>query len=66
MLQTKDRWWLSSQIIFSADPIDVAQIVRAGANYKNKLQFGLWVDMLQNFETKNLIFNLGPFIRFNF
>jgi hypothetical protein len=59
-------WGLSSQIIFSADPIEASQIVRMGANYKDKVQFGIGIDILKNFETKNLNFNLGPFIRFNF
>lgn len=60
------RWGLSSQIIFSADPIEASQIVRIGADYKDKIQFGIGIDMLQNFETEALNFNLGPFIRFNF
>jgi hypothetical protein len=60
------RWGLSSQIIFSADPIEASQIVRMGADYKDKIQFGIGIDMLQTFETKNLNVNLGPFIRFNF
>jgi hypothetical protein len=59
-------WGFSSQIIFSIDPIEASQIVRMGANYNDKVQFGIGVDMLQNFETKNLNLNLGPFIRFNF
>jgi len=59
-------WGLSSQIIFSADPIEASQIVRMGADYKDKIQFGIGIDMLQTFETKNLNVNLGPFIRFNF
>lgn len=59
-------WGLSSQIIFSADPVESSQIIRIGANYKDKVQFGMGIDMLQNFETKNLNYNLGPFIRFNF
>ena len=60
------NWGLSSQIIFSADPVEASQIIRIGANYKDKVQFGIGIDMLQNFETKNLNYNLGPFIRFNF
>ena len=60
------NWGLSSQIIFSADPVEASQIIRIGANYKNKVQFGIGIDMPQNFETKNLNYNLGPFIRFNF
>lgn len=60
------NWGLSSQIIFSADPVEASQIMRIGANYKDKVQFGIGIDMLQNFETKNLNYNLGPFIRFNF
>ncbi|MCS6283705.1 MAG: hypothetical protein HUM72_24595 [Dolichospermum sp.] len=59
-------WGLSSQIIFSADPVESSQIIRIGANYKDKVQFGMGIDMLQNFETNNLNYNLGPFIRFNF
>jgi len=59
-------WGLSSQIIFSADPVEASQIIRMGANYKDMVQFGIGIDMLQNFETKNLNYNLGPFIRFNF
>jgi hypothetical protein len=59
-------WGLSSQIIFSADPIEAAQIIRIGADYKEKFQFGIGVDMTQSFESKNLNFNLGPFVRFNF
>jgi hypothetical protein len=60
------NWGLSSQIIFSADPVEASQIIRIGANYKDKVQFGIGIDMLQNFETKNLNYNLAPFIRFNF
>jgi hypothetical protein len=60
------RWGLSSQIIFSVDPNEASQIVRIGANYKDKVQFGIGIDMLQNFGTNNLNFNLGPFIRINF
>ena len=59
-------WGLSSQIIFSVDPVESSQIIRIGANYKDKVQLGLGIDMLQNFQTKNLNLNLGPFIRFNF
>jgi hypothetical protein len=59
-------WGLSSQIIFSVDPIEAAQIVRMGANYKDMVQFGIGIDMIQYFQTKNLNFNFGPFIRFNF
>ncbi|HAD35002.1 MAG TPA: hypothetical protein DCF44_11015 [Chitinophagaceae bacterium] len=59
-------WGLSSQIIFSVDPIEASQIVRVGANYKDEVQFGIGIDMIQNFQTKILNFNLGPFIRFNF
>jgi hypothetical protein len=59
-------WGLSSQIIFSVDPIEASQIVRVGANYKDEVQFGIGIDMIQNFQTKSLNFNLGPFIRFNF
>lgn len=59
-------WGLSSQVIFSVDPIEAAQIVRIGADYKDIIQFGIGVDMQQNFESKNLNFNLGPFVRFNF
>ena len=59
-------WGLSSQVIFSVDPIEAAQIVRIGADYKEIIQFGIGVDMQQNFESKNLNFNLGPFARFNF
>jgi len=59
-------WGLSSQIIFSADPFEVAQIVRIGADYKEKIQFGIGTDITQNFESKNLNFNLGPFVRFIF
>jgi hypothetical protein len=59
-------WGLSSQVIFSVDPIEAAQIVRIGADYKEIIQFGIGVDMQQNFESKNLNFNLGPFVRFNF
>jgi hypothetical protein len=59
-------WGLSSQIIFSADPVEASQIIRMGANYKDMVQFGIGIDMLQNFQTKNLNLNLGPFIRFNF
>jgi hypothetical protein len=59
-------WGLSSQIIFSADPVEASQIIRMGANYKDMVQFGIGIDMLQNFETKNSNYNFGPFIRFNF
>lgn len=60
------NWGLSSQIIFSADPVEASQIIRMGANYKDMVQFGIGIDMLQNFETKNSNYNFGPFIRFNF
>ena len=59
-------WGLSSQVIFSVDPIEASQILRMGTNYKDMVQFGIGIDMLQNFETKNLNYNLGPFIRFYF
>ncbi len=59
-------WGLSSQIIFSVDPLEASQIVRIGADYKNKIQFGIGVDLLQNFENGNLNINSGPFMRFNF
>jgi len=58
-------WGLSSQIIFSVDPIEASQIVRVGANYKDAFQFGIGMDMIQNLQTRILNFNLGPFIRFN-
>ena len=60
------NWGLSSQIILSADPVEASQIIRIGASYKDNVQFGIGIDMLQNFETKNLNYNIGPFIRFNF
>jgi hypothetical protein len=59
-------WRLSSQIIFSVDPIEAAQIVRIGADYKEKIQFGIGIDMTQNFDSRNLDFNTGPFVRYNF
>jgi hypothetical protein len=59
-------WGFSSQIIFSIDPNEASEIIRIGANYKDMTQFGLGVDMLQNFQTKTLNLNVGPFIRFNF
>jgi hypothetical protein len=59
-------WGLFLQTIFSADPIEASQIVRIGADYKDEIQFGIGLDLLQNFETKNLNYNLGPFMRFNF
>jgi hypothetical protein len=66
MPKLSKNWGFSSQIIFSADPIEASQIIRIGANYKDKVQFGLGVDMVQGFETKVLNFNVGPFVRFNF
>ncbi len=60
------NWGLSSQIIFSSDLFEASQIIRAGGNYKNKIQFGIGIDMVQNFSTKNTTRNLGPFFRFNF
>jgi hypothetical protein len=60
------NWGLSSQIIFSADPIEAAQIIRVGANYKDKIQFGIGVDIQQNFESGTVNLNSGPFIRYNF
>ena len=60
------NWGFSSQIIFSADPVEASQIIRMGANYKDMVQFGIGIDMLQNFETKNSNYNFGPFISFNF
>ncbi len=59
-------WGLSSQIIFSVDPIEASQIVRLGASYKDKFQFGIGIDMMQNFQSKNFSLNTGPFIRLNF
>jgi hypothetical protein len=56
-------WGLSSQIIFSVDPFEASQIVRLGASYKDKFQFGIGIDMLNNFESKNFNFSTGPFIR---
>jgi hypothetical protein len=50
-----------SQIIFSVDPIEASQIVRMGGNYKDMVQFGIGIDMLQNFQTPNLNLNLGPY-----
>jgi hypothetical protein len=60
------RWGLSSQLIFSVDPIEASQIIRLGASYKDNIQFGIGIDMQQNFIIKNLNSNIGPFIRFNF
>jgi hypothetical protein len=60
------NWGLSSQIIFSIDPVEAAQIVRIGADYKEKIQFGIGLDMTQNFDSRNLDFNTGPFVRYNF
>jgi len=60
------NWGISSQIIFSIDPIESAQIIRIGANYLNYIQFGLGLDTQQMFQTKQLNLNIGPFIRFNF
>jgi hypothetical protein len=62
----RKSWGISSQVIFSADPVESSQIIRIGANYKDKVQFGIGIDMIQKFEIKNLNYNLGPFIRFNF
>lgn len=59
-------WGFSSQAIFSADTFEASQFVRIGADYKGYIQFGIGLDLLQNFETKNLNYNLGPFIRFNY
>ena len=59
-------WGLSSQVIFSVDPIESSQIVRLGVSYNDKVQFGIGLDMLQNFQTKKSNFNLGPFIRITF
>ncbi len=59
------NWGFSSQIIFSADPLEASQIIRMGANYKDRFQFGIGVDMLQNYQNRNLNFNVGPFVRFN-
>lgn len=59
-------WGLSSQIIFSVDPFEASQIVRLGASYKDKFQFGIGIDMLNNFESKNFNINTGPFFRINF
>ena len=38
-------WGLSSQIIFSADPVEASQIIRMGANYKDMVQFGIGIDL---------------------
>lgn len=58
-------WGISSQMIFSADPIEASQIIRVGASFKNTFQFGIGLDVLQNFEAKKSNVNVGPFIRFN-
>lgn len=57
---------LSLQILFSADPIEAVQIVRIGANYKEKIQFGVGTDMSQRIEAGPIRFNLGPFVRYTF
>jgi hypothetical protein len=59
-------WGLSSQIIFSVDPLEASQIVRIGASFKDKFQFGIGIDMLQTIQSKNFNYNSGPFIRFGF
>jgi hypothetical protein len=40
--------------------------VRIGADYKEKIQFGIGIDMTQNFDSRNLDFNTGPFVRYDF
>lgn len=60
------NWGFSSQIIFSIDPGEASEIVRIGGDYKERIQFGVGVDMQQGIQTKNFSFNTGPFIRFNF
>jgi hypothetical protein len=61
----EDNWGVTSQLIFSFDPIESSQIIRVGASYKNKFQMGIGIDMLQQFETKLYSVNLGPFFRIN-
>lgn len=56
------NWGLSSQVIFSVDPIQASQIIRIGADFKDNIQYGVGLDMQQNFETKNLDFNIGPLL----
>lgn len=60
-----DKWGFSSQLLFSLDPIELAQIIRIGADYKSKIQFGMGFDVTKAFETKKTYFNIGPFLRFN-
>jgi hypothetical protein len=60
------NWGLTSQIIFSVDPFEASQIIRAGVNFKDKIAFGLGIDFAQNFQSKQSNLNLGPFIRANF
>jgi hypothetical protein len=60
------NWGLSSQMIFSADPTEASQLIRIGASYKGKFQFGIGLDMLQSFATNHFSFNSGPFVRFDF
>jgi len=64
--QFSKSWGFSSQAIFSVDPNEASEIIRIGTNYKNLVQLGLGIDLLQNFQTKNLNYNFGPFVRFNF
>jgi hypothetical protein len=59
------NWGISSQIIFSVDPSEISQIVRIGMDYKNKLQFGLGLDVINRVNTTNLNTNTGLFLRFN-
>ncbi len=59
------NWGISSQIIFSVDPSEISQIVRIGMDYKNKLQFGLGLDVINRVNTTNLNTNTGFFLRFN-
>jgi hypothetical protein len=59
------NWGISSQIIFSVDPSEISQIARIGLDYKNKLQFGLGIDVIQRLNTSKLNTNAGLFLRFN-
>lgn len=58
-------WGVASQLIFSFDFLESSQIIRVGASYKNKFQFGMGIDMLQQFEAKQYFRNVGPFFRIN-
>lgn len=60
------NWGLSTQLLFSIDPVETAQLLRIGANFKEQLQFGLGIDLQKGWNSNSLYKNYGPFVRYTF